>query len=83
MPIVAQATVSDLKAECCRLFKVEEVDVVLFDHWHCIKGNNLEVAMMDIDEQSTLDVAIADTKLLNNQDILLVCEVSAPTFLPT
>lgn len=72
---IVQATVSDLKAECCRLHKVEEVDVGLFDYWYCIKGTNLEDATIDIDEQSSLDLAIADTKLLNNQDVLLVCKV--------
>ena len=58
-----QATYGDLKAECCRLLKVEEVDVQLWEYWQQEKTKNLE------DPPDNIDKAVS---LPNNCDLLLL-----------
>lgn len=68
---MVQATLADLKLECCRKFGLEEGDVQVHDYWErkLPTHANLEA------EPGKLDDPVSSLRLYHNQDILLMEKV--------
>lgn len=67
--MLAQTTVADLKEQACRAFKLEEVDVQMWDHFSSGFSSD-----RPLDDKP--DATLAEEKVLNLQQIMLLEKAS-------
>lgn len=69
LPVVLQATFTELKEKACKAYNLEEVDVVMWDYW----GDNYYGTDGPLDDYP--DERLSKGKLMDKQPVMLLEKV--------